>query len=139
MSSELVNVAADLEAYLVDTCPPEWRVINGEKYGSRVNGIVLAYDQLDITTSVLGTDVTPGFVAVGFDLYLIAPETDAVKGLLRVTSAMADLYRALDQTDQIPYADAQRGRLETGESTYRLPVAVITTYLPITPLETPAP
>lgn len=127
MSSDLATVAADLADYLVANCPTGWIIADSEKL-RKTTKTALSYEQGDLTIDVIGQDLPTGFIGVEFLLTLSTPETDATKGLPRVTEAMGHLFAALDMTDQIRHANAERVRLDTGESAYRLPIAVLAAY-----------
>lgn len=129
MSSELVTVAQDLHAYLTDQCPKAWKITNAEELGkTKTTGVVLTWEQLDISIESLGQELPAGAVWVTFQLVLSVPETNATRALPRLTRAMSDLIPVLDAAPEFRWGpDATRTRLVTGESAYLIPIAALVT------------
>lgn len=129
MSFDFLTVAEDLEAYLKPLLPQKWRIQNANKPAGKVTGVALTYLQRDVSADAVGgTQIPVGTLGVGFDLQLSTPETDTTKGFARLTTEVLHLFRALDQSPYVSWSNAERGVLETGESTYTIPVTVLTTY-----------
>lgn len=137
MSSELTSVSADLKAYLKAVCPPAWRVVNAETLGTaKTSGIVLSYEQLDVSQESLGQELPPGYFWVTFQLVLSTPETDAVKALSRLMGELSALLHVLDSSEDLRWGpDATRTRLTTGETAFIIPIA----FLANNPQPTPDP
>jgi hypothetical protein len=137
VSSELPTAAADLEAFFKAQCPSAWRVVNAETLGTtKTAGVVLSYEQLDLSQEALGQQLPEGVLWVTFQLVLSVPETNAVKAMLRLTGEAATLIRILDASPDLKWGpDATRTRLETGETAFVIPLALLTT----NPEPTPAP
>lgn len=136
MSSELVTVAADLEAFFKESAPSTWRVVNAELLSNknRTTGVVLSYEQLDLAREALGQELRDGYVWVTFQLVLSTEETDAVKGMKRLTAEAATLLQILDASPDFRWGpEATRTRLETGESAFLIPIAFLATHFPPTP------
>ena len=135
MSSELITVAPELEAYLKSVCPPAWRVVNAETLGSsKTSGIVLSYEQLDVSLESLGQELPPGWLWVTFQLVLSAPETEAVKALARLMGELSTLLQVLDASEELRWGpDATRTRLTTGETAFVIPIAFLASNTPPTP------
>lgn len=138
MSFDLRSVAADLETFLVETCPDAWKVVNAEKLNGKTTGLVLSYEQLDALATANSAPLPAGWIGVTFQLVLSTPETDATKAMPRASRALADLFIALDTSNQVYYDDATRTRLSTGETAYVVPVLVLARYTP-TPEPEPVP
>lgn len=134
MSSELVSAAADFGAFLKEQAPSEWRVVNAEKLTGKTSGIVLSYEQLDVSQVAEGQALPEFWTWVTFQLVLSTPETDAVKGLLRLTQELSPLLQILDASPDIKWGpDATRTRLTSGESAFIIPVAFLASNYPPTP------
>lgn len=134
MSSELTTVLADLETFFKETVPTNWLVSNAETLGkTKTRKVVLTFEQLDVSQEALGTDLPQGWVWVTFQLVLSTPETDAVKGLSRLTTELGKLLQVLDASPELVWGpDAVRTRLDTGESAYIIPLAVLASNNPPT-------
>jgi hypothetical protein len=129
------NVRADaLTAHLVDTLtaalPSKWKVRDAEAKAVKALGIVLFYEQLDFHSQFNGDRLSYGYVYVDYVLTLTSPQTDITKATKAVTEALLELLPALDQMPELFWSDAEKVRLETGETAYRLPVTFISSYLP---------
>lgn len=133
MSSELVTAVADLDAFLVEHCPPAWRVLNAEKLGkAKSTKPVLTFEQLDISQETLGQQLPEGWLWATFQLVLSTPETDAVKGMARLTTEASTLLQILDASPDLRWGpDATRTRLDTGESAFIIPIALLASNYPI--------
>lgn len=136
MSSELATVAAGLQAFLEAEVPEKWKVINAEKLGtSKTTGIVVSWEQLDISQDTADATALPeGWVWVTFQTVLSVPETDAVKAMPRLTAAAGALLGIFDASPDLRWGpDATRTRLETGESAFVIPLAVLASNAAPTP------
>lgn len=139
MSSELVSAAADFGAFLEESVPDAWKVRNAYDLGtSKLSGVVLSYQQLDVLTQATGEQLPLGYVWITFRLVLSSPETDAKKGVPRVTRELATLLQVLDASPDIEWTEAEFARVETGESAFFIPVAFLATNFPPAP-PTPEP
>lgn len=126
MSSNLRTVKADIEEFLKETVPSTWLVLDAETAGkNRLTKVALTYEQLDVSIEALGQQLPQGHLWVTFQLVLSTPETDAVKGLLRLTNALADLLLILDESPEVRWTDATLTRLATGEMAYVIPIALL--------------
>lgn len=143
MSSELATVAADLQTFLEAEVPNAWKVINAEKLGtSKTTGVVVSWEQLDLSWLADAKEELPeGWLWVTFQIVLSVPETDAVKAMPKLTTAAGTLLRIFDASPELRWGpDATRTRLETGESAFVIPLAVLASNAPPTPpTPTPAP
>lgn len=140
MSSELATIAADVQSFLESACPPKWKVLNAEQLGkSKTTGVVLTYEQLDISQNAEGQDLPEGWVWVTFQVVLSVPETDAVKAMARLTPEAGKLIQIFDASPDLRWGpDATRTRLDTGESAFVVPLAVLASNYPPAP-PTPEP
>lgn len=134
MSSNLRTVKADIQEFLETVTPNNWLVMDAEKVGSqKLSKIGLTYEQLDISAEALGQELPSGWVWVSFQLVLSTPETDAVKGIERLTGVLADFLLILDASPELRWTDATRTRLDTGESAYIIPIALLAETTPPAP------
>lgn len=140
MSSDLDTAAADLHAFLEAEVPAGWKVINAEKLGtSKTTGVVLSYEQLDISQEALGQDLPEGWLWVTFQVVLSVAGTDATKAMPKLTVAAGELIRILDASPDLRWGpDATRTRLDTGESAFIIPLASLASNIPPAP-PTPEP
>lgn len=138
MASESVlnQLTAALTAALTAVLPTDWSIRDAEADTGHSLDVVLYYEQGDLVTTINGGAVPPGHVGVEYTLTLTAPETDPQKGTGRVTNAAMDLLPALDTLSDLYWDRAEKVRLNTGETAYRLPVVHLSTY---TPTPTPEP
>lgn len=132
MPSSLERADA-LIAHLTDALetalPKSWRIVDAEAGALVSLGIVVYYEQGDLHTQVQNERLAAGFAGVDFTLTLTAPEHEPVKGTRRVTAALLDFLPALDGIDDLFWGPtAEKVRLDTGETTYRIPVTLITHY-----------
>lgn len=132
MSSNLTRADA-LIAHLTTTLkaalPKTWRIADAEASAANALGIVVYYEQGDLHTTVTNERLPAGFAGVDFSLTLTAPGDDPVKGTRTVTAALLDLLPALDRIEDLYWGPtAEKVRLETGETTYRIPTTLITNY-----------
>ncbi len=137
MSSELTR-ADLLIQHLTDSLravlPTGWKVVDAEAGASKSLGTVLYYEQMDVSNEMNSVPLGPGFVGVDFMLTLTAPQSDPEKGTRMVTAALLELLPALDSLEDLYWGPtAEKARLETGETSYRIPVTFISTYLSLTP------
>lgn len=142
MSSELATVAADLQTFLEDTVPEKWKVINAEKLGtSKTTGVVVTYEQLDLSWLADGKAELPfGWLWVTFQIVISVPETDAIKAMPKLTAAAGQLLQIFDASPEVRWGpDATRTRLDTGESAFVVPLAVLASNMPPTPTPEPEP
>lgn len=136
MSSNLRTVKADLQAFLETVAPSGWLVLDAEKAGTnKLTKVAVTYEQLDVSIEADGQPLSPGWVWVTFQLVLSTPETDAVKGLLRLTNALADLLLILDASPELKWTEATRTRLTTGESAFIIPIALLAENAELSPEE----
>lgn len=131
--SSLDVLAAELVAGLRAAVPSTWTVRDAEGQVSTSLGIVLWYEQGDLVTTINGRPTGPGNVGVEFTLTLAAPETDPEKGTATVTNAVVSLLSALDAMPNLYWDRAEKVRLNTGETTYRVEVVHLCTYTTINP------
>ncbi|APH44877.1 hypothetical protein BMW26_07840 [Microbacterium sp. 1.5R] len=129
-----------MEAFLKAECPSNWRVANVETLGSKTSGVVLSYEQMDVSAKTDDQELPEGWVWVAFMLILSTPETDAVKGLRHATEELSTLLLILDASPDLKWGpDATRLRFEAGESGYSIPIAFLATNTPPTPEPDPEP
>lgn len=129
------NVRADaLTGHLVSTLtaalPTRWKIRDAEAKPVKALGIVLFFEQLDFHSEVNGEELPRGFVGVDYMLTLTSPEANVTKATKAVTDALLELLPALDEMPDLYWSDAEKQRLETGETAYRLPVTLISRYTP---------
>lgn len=132
MSSDTTRADAliqRLEDALREALPTDWRIQDAEAKVTKSLGIVLFYEQGNLSNEVSGTQMPPGHVSVDFMLTLTAPENDPVKGTRAVTSALLELLPALDGLEDLFWGPtAEKIRLESGETAYRIPTTFLSTY-----------
>lgn len=139
MDSDAINtLTADLAAALKAALPADWSIWDAEGPAGHALGVVLYYEQGDLVTTINGGPVPPGCVGVEYTLTLTAPETDPEKGTATATAAAMDLLPALDGLSDLYWDRAQKMRLPTGETAYRLAVVYLSTYR-ATPTPEPDP
>lgn len=142
MSSELAAVATDLQTFLEESVPAKWRVVNAETLGaSKTTGVVVSWEQLDLSWFSDGKEELPlGWLWVTFQIVISVPETDAVKAMPKLTAAAGQLLQILDASPEVRWGpDATRTRLDTGESAFVIPLAVLASNMPPTPTPEPEP
>lgn len=132
MPSDMTRADA-LIAHLTDALkaalPNKWRIQDAEAGAFQSLGVVVYYEQGDLHTTVTNERLPAGFAGVDFMLTLTAPESDPTKGTRTVTAALLDLLPALDGIEDLYWGPtAEKVRLETGETTYRIPSTLITHY-----------
>ncbi|AZS40048.1 hypothetical protein CVS54_01370 [Microbacterium oxydans] len=139
MSSELATVAADLQTFLEAEVPTKWKVINAETLGtSKTTGVVVTWEQLDLSQIAEDQKLPEGWLWVTFQIVISVPETDATKAMPRLTKETGVLLQIFDASPELRWGpDATRTRLETGESAFVIPLAVLASNNP--PTATPAP
>lgn len=125
--------AAELVGKLTSVLPADWSIRDAEEKSDRSIGIVLYYEQGDIVTDINNTPVPVGFVGVEYTLTLAAPETDPAAGTNRVTKALLELLPALDGLERLAWDRAEKVRLTSGETCYRLPIVNLCRYANPTP------
>lgn len=132
MSSELPDIAANLQTFLEESCPPAWRIVNAETLGtSKTSGVVLSWEQLDISQVAEGQQLPEGWVWVTFQVVLSVPETDATKAMPKLTATAGQLLQVFDSSPDLRWGpDATRTRLTTGESAFVIPLAVLASNAP---------
>lgn len=131
MSSDpqpLDRLAAALVKELTASLPGGWKVRAAEAKAVTSLGIVLYWEQGDLVTTINGAPVPPGHVGVEYTLTLAAPEQDPEKGTTTVTNAVVSLLPALDAMSNLYWDRAEKVRLDTGETTYRLAVVNLSSY-----------
>ena len=121
-----------LTASLVDTLtaiiPPTWSIRDAADPAATALGVVLYYEQGEITTIINGQKVPANHVGVTYTLTIAAPEKDPVKGNRTATDALLDLLPGLDAHRAIFWDRAERLTLTTGEPSYRLEIIHIARY-----------
>lgn len=134
MSSETTRADAliqRLETALREALPTDWRIQDAEAKVTKSLGVVLFYEQGNVSNEVSGTRMSPAHVGVDFTLTLTAPQTDPVKGTREVTSALLELLPALDALEDLYWGPtAEKIRLESGETAYRIPITFLSRYAP---------
>lgn len=134
MSSDISRADAliqRLETALTAALPSNWRIQDAESAVSKALGVVVYYEQGGFSNEVSGTRMPDAWVGVHFTLTLTAPQTDPVKGTREVTSALLELLPALDDLDDLFWGPtAEKVRLESGETAYRIPTTFLSTYAP---------
>lgn len=140
MSTDLATVAADLQTFLESSVPAKWKISNAETLGTtKTVGVVVTWEQLDISQDT--ADATPlpeGWVWVTFQIVISVPETNAARAMVRLTKETGVLLQIFDASPDLRWGpDATRTRLETGESAFVIPLAVLAANNP--PTATPAP
>lgn len=131
-SNSLAQARAYIHESLEELLPDDFQVLDIEKAGDTFRKLTATYEQGDITSQISGGELPRGVVGVEFVLTLIAPEKQGEAGVSRVSSAVMDLVFALDHMESIAWTTANRVRLSTGESAYRLPITYLATYHPTT-------
>lgn len=133
MDSETPLVDA-LTVHLVDTLtealPTGWKLWDVEAGTAEALGIVLYYEQGDLVTTINGGKVADGYVGVEYTLTLTAPEKEPVKGQDRLNAAVLEFLPVLDSLANLLWDRAEKIRLSTGETAYRLAVVNLSSYLP---------
>lgn len=134
MSSETARADAliqHLTDALTAVLPAEWRVQDAEAKVTKSLGVVLFYEQGNVSNEVSSVKMPAGYVGVDFMLTLAAPQVDPVKGTREVTSALLELLPALDSLADLYWGPtAEKIRLESGETAYRIPTTFLSTYAP---------
>lgn len=129
MSSETTRADAlieRLEAVLKAAVPSTWSVRDAEAKVTKALGIVVFYEQGDISNEIAQKHLNPGYVGVDFTLTVTAPESEPVKGTRTATSALLTLLPALDAMPDLFWGPtATKIRLESGETAYRLPITFL--------------
>lgn len=144
MASEtptLDRLAADLVTTLTAAVPTDWRIVDADEKPATYLVPVIYYEQGDIVTT-LGGALPAGWVGVEYTLTLAAPEHDPVKGTTTVTAALLHLLPALDALAYLVWEKAEKLRLTTGETCYRIEVTNLTRLTDpttITPATAPEP
>lgn len=131
MSSDpqpLDRLAAALVDELKASLPGGWKVRAAEAKATTSLGVVLYWEQGDLVTTINGGPVPPGHVGVEYTLTLAAPEQDPEKGTTTVTNAVVSLLPALDAMSNLYWDRAEKVRLDTGETTYRLAVVNLSSF-----------
>lgn len=139
----LDRLTADLVDTLTAVLPDTWRIVDADTKAERSLAVVLYYEQGDVVTTINGGALPVGFVGTEFTLTLAAPEEDPQKGTKTVTDALMILLPALDPLPYLAWDKAEKVRLTTGETCYRLDVVNLTRYTTppttTTPDATPEP
>lgn len=126
-------IEGELVEALQAAVPHDWRVLPAEGQTTQSLGIVLYYEQGALVTTLNGGPVPSGYLGVEFTLTLAAPEADPEKGTKRVTRAITSLLPALDAMSSVYWDRAEKVRLDTGETTYRLTIVSLSRYRTPTP------
>lgn len=135
MASEtptLDRLAADLVATLTAAVPDDWRIVDADAKPSAYLVPVIYYEQGDIVTT-LGGALPAGWVGVEYTLTLAAPEQDPITGTRTATGALLHLLPALDGLPYLVWDKAEKLRLTSGETCYRIEVTNLTRLTDPTP------
>lgn len=125
MSSDLVTVSADLEAYLKSELPTSWKIQDANIPLGATSGIVLTFGLIGFSNRVSGQQLPYSHLAAEFLLELSTPEKDAVKAQAKLLPAIPLLTNALDGATGMTWESAQRGITPAGESLFQIPVNIL--------------
>lgn len=133
----LDRLTAELVDSLATTLPASWSIRDAEAKPERALRTVLYYELGDLVTEHAGTPFPKGILGATVTLTLTAPEAEPVKGTARVQEEVLRLVPVLDGIRTLHWDRAEKIRLQTGETGYRLEVIHLTRYTPTR--TTPAP
>lgn len=119
-----------LETVLGDALPEGWRVQDAEGQTTTTLSMVLYYEQGNVRNEVPPANLPAGYLGVDFTLTVAAPEKDPVKGTRSATEGLLVVLPILDGLADIFWGpEAQKERLTTGETVYRIPITFLSNYI----------
>ena len=135
----LDRLTAELVESLQAVLPSAWTIRSAEAKPERALGVILYHELGDLVNETGGRALPLGVLGATVTLTLVAPETDPEKGSARIGEAILALLPALDRIRTLYWDRAEKMRLPSGETAYRLEVIHLTRYTPTTTSPATAP